>query len=155
MNKTRTYYQPCIGEDNSTGLPMELFSFQAFSSEYDVRRITESDITDVYKLCKTNKRYYRYMGRIPTKESLTEIISNVPAAMLLSAFTGDGASLVVGSNLGGLGTLIASMASLISYKYHAKLPQEEKGGKYIPAFTVVNIILLALLLAFHYILKVR
>lgn len=85
----------------------------------------------------------------------SQIISNVPAAMLLSAFTGDGASLVVGSNLGGLGTLIASMASLITYKYHAKLPQEEKGGKYIPAFTVVNIILLALLLAFHYILKVR
>lgn len=85
----------------------------------------------------------------------SQIISNVPAAMLLSAFTADGASLVVGSNLGGLGTLIASMASLITYKYHAKLPQEEKGGKYIPAFTVVNIILLALLLAFHYILKVR
>ena len=37
MNKTRTYFQPCIGEDNSTGLPMELFSFQAFSSEYDCR----------------------------------------------------------------------------------------------------------------------
>lgn len=55
-----------------------LIDIQAFSSEYDVRRITESDITDVYKLCKTNKRYYRYMGRIPTKESLTEIISNVP-----------------------------------------------------------------------------
>lgn len=82
----------------------------------------------------------------------SQAISNVPAAMLLSAFTDDGRSLVVGTNLGGLGTLIASMASLITYKYHAKLPAEEKGGKYIPAFTVINIILLALLLALHFIL---
>jgi len=37
MNKTRTYYQPCIGDNISTGLPMEMFSFQAFSSEEDCR----------------------------------------------------------------------------------------------------------------------
>ena len=82
----------------------------------------------------------------------SQFISNVPAAMLLSAFTEDGRSLVIGTNLGGLGTLIASMASLITYKYHAKLPAEEKGGKYIPAFTVINLILLAILLSLYSIL---
>ena len=51
---------------------------KAFSSEYDVRLIRESDISSVYRLCKSNKRYYRYLGRVPTKESLTEVISNVP-----------------------------------------------------------------------------
>lgn len=37
MNRTRTYYQPCMGKDISTGLPMEMFSFQAFSSKEDCR----------------------------------------------------------------------------------------------------------------------
>ena len=75
----------------------------------------------------------------------SQIISNVPAAMLLSAFTDDGKSLVIGTNLGGLGTLIASMASLITYKYHARLDAKEKGGNYILAFSVVNIVLLIVL----------
>ncbi len=41
----------------------------------------------------------------------SQVISNVPAALLLSKFTTDGARLLIGVNLGGLGTLIASMAS--------------------------------------------
>ncbi len=51
---------------------------QALSSEYDVRRITEADITAVYRLARANKRYYRYMKRVPTKESLTDIITKLP-----------------------------------------------------------------------------
>ena len=47
---------------------------------------------------------------------LSQVISNVPAAMLLSGFTENYSALLVGVNLGGLGTLIASMASMISYK---------------------------------------
>lgn len=47
----------------------------------------------------------------------SQVISNVPAALLLSGFSGDLKQLLLGVNLGGLGTLIASMASLISYKY--------------------------------------
>ncbi len=76
---------------------------------------------------------------------VSQIISNVPAALLLSGFTEDFAGLIVGTNLGGLGTLIASMASLISYKYVAK---ETKGckGKYILLFTVGNIFFLAALI---------
>ena len=45
----------------------------------------------------------------------SQVISNVPAALLLSGFTENITALIIGTNLGGLGTLIASMASLISY----------------------------------------
>lgn len=75
----------------------------------------------------------------------SQVISNVPAAMLLSAFTDNGSALVIGTNLGGLGTLIASMASLITYKYHAGLEAKEKGGNYILAFSVINAIFLIVL----------
>lgn len=78
----------------------------------------------------------------------SQVISNVPAALLLSGFTEQYGPLLVGVNLGGLGTLIASMASLISYKYVAK---EESGrkGAYIRVFTVSNICFLAALMLFH------
>ena len=75
---------------------------------------------------------------------LSQIISNVPAAMLLSGFTADYPSLLLGVNLGGLGTLIASMASLISYKQYAA-GQGAKTGKYMAVFTAVNVVALALL----------
>ena len=81
----------------------------------------------------------------------SQVISNVPAAMLLSAFTGDGKALVIGTNLGGLGTLIASMASLITYKFYAALPaaKGEKKPSYLPAFTIINIAMLIVLYAFY------
>lgn len=74
----------------------------------------------------------------------SQIISNVPAALLLSGFTDNYTSLIVGTNLGGLGTLIASMASLISFKFVAK----EDGVKkldYIGYFTVFNVAFLVCL----------
>ena len=74
----------------------------------------------------------------------SQAISNVPAALLLSGFTSDYRSLLIGVNVGGLGTLIASMASLISYKLFAKEYNHEK-GRYFLYFTVVNIIFLAIL----------
>lgn len=52
----------------------------------------------------------------------SQIISNVPAAVLLSGFTADWRGLLVGSNLGGLGTPIASLASLISLKVYLRTP---------------------------------
>lgn len=75
---------------------------------------------------------------------LSQIISNVPAAMLLSGFSNAYAPLLIGVNLGGLGTIIASMASLISYKLYAALP-DAKAGKYMGVFTVVNAAFLAIL----------
>lgn len=72
----------------------------------------------------------------------SQVFSNVPAALLLSNFTQNAAALLVGVNLGGLGTLIASMASLISFKLIAK--ESINSGKYLLIFTLVNIIFLVL-----------
>ncbi len=76
----------------------------------------------------------------------SQCISNVPAALLLSGFTDNWAGLIVGTNLGGLGTLIASMASLISYKALAAHLPEAK-GRYLAVFTGANLAFLAALLA--------
>ena len=78
----------------------------------------------------------------------SQAISNVPAALLLSGFTSDYRALLAGVNLGGLGTLIASMASLISYKILANKYNEKK-GKYFQWFTIVNILYLIILFAFN------
>lgn len=81
----------------------------------------------------------------------SQVFSNVPACILLSGFTTDATALLVGVNLGGLGTLIASMASLISYKFIQR--ENVKGGKYLLIFSVLNIIFLALNLALWAIIK--
>ena len=92
---------------------------------------------------------------VPAAILSSQIISNVPAAMLLSAFTDDGKSLIIGTNLGGLGTLIASMASLITYRFHAKFSKEQKektGGKqdnYILNFTIINVVMLVILFGLY------
>ncbi len=103
------------------------------------------------------------MGRIPAfrellqsvivgNEVLTSVvasqfISNVPAALLLSGFTEEYQLLIIGTNLGGLGTLIASMASLISFKYIGKEYKQLK-GRYLLYFTGANIVFLLVLAAF-------
>ncbi len=76
----------------------------------------------------------------------SQVISNVPAALMLSAFTQDAASLMRGVNLGGLGTLVASLASLISFKLYVKAPGA-KTGKYLAVFTALNAACLAVLYA--------
>lgn len=77
--------------------------------------------------------------------AVSQVISNVPAALLLSGFTAKWNLLIVGTNLGGLGSLIASMASLISYKHIAKAYPQKK-GQYLKYFTISNIGFLAVLL---------
>lgn len=74
----------------------------------------------------------------------SQLVSNVPAALLLSGFTSDYKSLTLGVNFGGLGTLIASMASLISYKIYAHNYNKTK-GIYLLWFTVANLLFLAAL----------
>lgn len=75
---------------------------------------------------------------------LSQVISNVPCAMLLANYTTNLKDLIIGTNLGGLGTLIASMASLISYKQIAnKYPQLK--NKYLLIFTAANILFLIIL----------
>lgn len=76
----------------------------------------------------------------------SQIISNVPAALLISGFTNDYTAVLKGVNVGGLGTIIASMASLISYKVYASVPGAKK-GRYMVVFTVLNVVFLAALCA--------
>ena len=78
----------------------------------------------------------------------SQFISNVPATLLLSGFTANHKALLLGVNLGGLGTLIASMASLISYKAFANEYRNEK-GRYIRVFTVYNVLFLAVLFGLY------
>lgn len=76
---------------------------------------------------------------------VSQVVSNVPAALLLSSFTTNYDALLAGINLGGLGTLIASMASLISYKLFANAYNTEK-GKYFKYFTLFSLLFLGVLL---------
>ena len=82
----------------------------------------------------------------------SQVTSNVPAALLLSGFTYHWRDLIVGCNLGGLGTLIASMASLISYKFVVKDYPEQK-RHYLLWFTLCNVALLAVLVGLDFLLK--
>ncbi len=83
---------------------------------------------------------------------LSQVISNVPAAVMLSGFTDNGKELLLGVNLGGLGTIIASLASLISFQYY-KASEGAKSLRYMGVFTVVNVALLAVLLGFTAIVR--
>lgn len=75
---------------------------------------------------------------------LSQVISNVPAAILLSGFTENVRPLLYGVNIGGLGTLIASLASVISYRCYGNHEGAQKGA-YLKAFTLYNVIFLAVL----------
>ena len=75
----------------------------------------------------------------------SQFISNVPSAILLSGFSTNYEAIIIGINIGGLGTLIASMANLISYKILIREHEEFK-MRYLIVFTVLNVILLAILL---------
>lgn len=71
----------------------------------------------------------------------SQIISNVPAAILLSGFTDDYSALLIGVNLGGLGTLIASLASLISFKFYTNSNGSDT-KRFLGIFTLYNAIFL-------------
>lgn len=78
-----------------------------------------------------------------------QLISNVPSAVLLSKFTQDYAGLLIAVNIGGLGTPIASLASLITLRsFNAVQPENIK--KYIGIFLLINFGFLAVLLGTGY-----
>lgn len=92
----------------------------------------------------------------------SQVISNVPTAILLSGFTTEYKALMIGVNIGGLGTVIASLASLISYKFYAQEIKKEKEqdnyvdcensiGKYMLHFTIVNVSMAVVLIIAAYI----
>ncbi|MBP1569614.1 MAG: citrate transporter [Oscillospiraceae bacterium] len=75
-----------------------------------------------------------------------QFISNVPSAILLSRFTSDYHSLLLGVNIGGTGTLIASLASLITFsEFRILYPEQTK--KYLVMFTAINLIFLVVMTA--------
>ena len=76
---------------------------------------------------------------------LSQVISNVPAAVMLAGFTDKGTELLLGVDLGGLGTIIASLASLISFQFYRKT-ETARTGLYLLTFTGISLILLAPLL---------
>ena len=80
-----------------------------------------------------------------------QVISNVPSAILLSQFTNDYANLLVGVNIGGVGTLISSLASLITFREYLK-HNPRKAKHYILVFSVFNFAFLCILTAFMYII---
>lgn len=84
-------------------------------------------------------------GRVYLTSLLTsQVISNVPSALLLADFTEDARSLLWGVNVGGLGTPVASLASLIGLRLYAR-SEGAKTGKFLLVFTAVNLVFLLLL----------
>ena len=87
------------------------------------------------------------MAASPLVTSLlaSQVISNVPACLLLSPFTQNTAALMLGVNIGGLGTIVASLASLISFRLYGAAPGAKK-GLFMGVFTALNVLFLAAML---------
>jgi Na+/H+ antiporter NhaD/arsenite permease-like protein len=75
--------------------------------------------------------------------ALSQFISNVPCAILLSGFSNNYKELLLGVDIGGMGTSIASLASVISYKFYANEYKQNK-KVYLKRFTIYNFGLLTL-----------
>ena len=86
----------------------------------------------------------------------SQVISNVPSALLLYPFSGDVRALLAGVNIGGLGTLVASLASLISFKLYSgargRLPLPS-AAVYLAAFSAMNAVFLIVLCALRLLLS--
>ena len=93
------------------------------------------------------------MATSPLVTSLlaSQVISNVPTCLLLSPFTQDVSALMLGVNIGGLGTLVASLASLISFRLYGAAEGARK-GLFMGVFTVLNILFLAAMLILAWLL---
>lgn len=95
-------------------------------------------------------------GGLWVSAGASQVISNVPAAVLLSHFTGEWAPLLVGVNVGGAGTLVASLAGLITFSHYrsvralfARSPREgvPRTRVFLAWFTALGFAFLAVLLA--------
>lgn len=113
-----------------------------------------------YSLLITFIGFFIFIGNISTMDSIrnfmmgilnspqstfiasilsSQIISNVPATMLLSGFTNNFKELLLGVNIGGMGTLIASLASVISYKIYTNEFKDDS-STYLKYFTFYNVL---------------
>ena len=82
-----------------------------------------------------------------------QFISNVPSAILLSNFTGNYRELLLGVNIGGVGTLISSLASLITFREYSSL-YPKNVGRYLFKFTIFNFVFLFSLLGLQSIFNI-
>ncbi|WP_195335941.1 SLC13 family permease [Paraclostridium bifermentans] len=113
-----------------------------------------------YSLLITFIGFFIFIGNISTMDSIrsfmmgilnspqstfitsilsSQIISNVPSTMLLSGFTNNFKELLLGVNIGGMGTLIASLASVISYKIYTNEFKDDS-STYLKYFTFYNVL---------------
>lgn len=113
-----------------------------------------------YSLLITFIGFFIFIGNISTMDSIrsfmvgilnspqstfitsilsSQVISNVPATMLLSGFTNNFKELLLGVNIGGMGTLIASLASVISYKIYTNEFKDDSSA-YLKYFTFYNVL---------------
>ena len=76
---------------------------------------------------------------------LSQFISNVPSTILISTFTDHARELFIGSNIGGLGTVVASMANLIGYRVFRQI-EPDSSATFMKLFMVVNFVMAAILL---------
>jgi len=86
-----------------------------------------------------------YLGSI----LLSQVVSNVPCTIFLSKFTFCWRELLLGVNVGGMGTIVASLASIISYKLYVK-ENPQKSKKYILEFSLYNVLSLVLFALINY-----
>jgi hypothetical protein len=83
-----------------------------------------------------------------------QVISNVPSAILLSRFTTEVHPLLLGVNIGGVGTLISSLASLITFsEFRILYPGHTK--HYLLLFTAVNFLFLLVMVLMYWMLRVK
>ena len=78
----------------------------------------------------------------------SQVISNVPAAVLLAGFTQNWHSLLIGVDLGGLGTPIASLASLIAFKLYMHT-HDAKAMRFMKDFAIANVAMLACMVVLY------
>jgi len=88
-----------------------------------------------------------------TSLAASQVISNVPSAVLLAGFTQNWHSLLIGVDLGGLGTPIASLASLIAFKLYMHTTGA-KGGAFMREFAIANVAALVCMVVLYAVLFV-
>lgn len=123
------------------GLPLTFCMFFIFIG--NMKRVPE-----FYQLARS------LVGGHPLEVAVasSQVISNVPTTILLSGFCDQWRDLIIGTNLGGMGTLIASMASLISYKNVVRQYPHKK-GRYLAVYSAGNVLFLAVLLTLSWIIE--
>ena len=83
---------------------------------------------------------------------MSQVISNVPAAVLLSKFTDHVAALYIGVTVGGLGTFIASLANLLALRQYQAFAHDGTVKKFVRQFTLINVIYLVVFFGIGFVL---